>query len=52
MTDDEVLEEARADGFEVIERMSRRPVGGRLGTRRRRPLPVLPLGTPGGQLGA
>jgi hypothetical protein len=33
MTDDEVLDGARAEGFEFIERDERRPVGGRLGTR-------------------
>jgi hypothetical protein len=32
MTDDEVLDEAHADGFELFERMSA-GVGGRLGTR-------------------
>jgi hypothetical protein len=33
MTDEEVLDEACADGFKLIERMSARPIGGRLGAR-------------------
>ena len=47
-----MIDDARADGFELIERMSARPVGGRLGVRGRRTLAVLPRGTPNSQLDA